>query len=608
MLSESSDAHEDLVFEYWAGNPSNEIFHGHITVAAFPDVDGSHGAKQSSAAGGPEACMALATSVPCHMSAPEFCDFVGAFGSESHRRFRHCRVLHGHNSEEYLLALQMASPEDVSWLVRSFHGRPYNAIEASICSLHPVLSSQTGCLEENASPSAENCALAKRRSPVLPPLPPALPQSVDDKLHSLATGSTSLPSPLMLPSVPRKSSPLMSPCSQPEVPELFIQSGAGTHGIVSPTPTSSGNERSYCAVCFETVDSNPAEYQLTELGGGVPLTILCGHTFHARCLSRWCDSTCPVCRFQQHPYQTSSCDVCGQVEGVHICLVCGFIGCTAHPGQGHAQQHFEATSHAYALDVNTQHVWDYAGNGYVHRLLYNDQDGKMVEHSVPQDSNESLAISAQSVFGGLRWADMEDDDCDKIAALFTRASAVSTSSGAKKQEAIVGEFNNLLSSQLTAQRQHFDELRQDIEKHAASEIEDMEAQVATAKVTADSVHRLMVSLQEESESLSKQIKDAASAESLAHRQRSQLEEVNKRLSQEQRAFEDQQEDQAEQKRGERQQRDREISELQQEIKDLELFLQMRRRCEASADVNELQAAHLLVTEGENRRGRRNRRR
>ncbi|CAE7843294.1 EEED8.16, partial [Symbiodinium necroappetens] len=118
--------------------------------------------------------------------------------------------------------------------------------------------------------------------------------------------------------------------------------------------------------------------------------------------------------------------------------------------------------------------------------------------------------------------------------------------------------------------------------------------------------RLMVSLQEESESLSKQIKDAASAESLAHRQRSQLEEVNKRLSQEQRAFEDQQEDQAEQKRGERQQRDREISELQQEIKDLELFLQMRRRCEASADVNELQAAHLLVTEGENRRGRRNR--
>ena len=402
----------DLLFEYWWGNPSNEIFHGHIKVAASPEacvqVQGTDGR--------PEACMALATSVPCHMSAPEFCDYVGAFGAETHRRFRHCRVLHGHNSEEYLLALLMASQEDVSWLVNEFHGKPYNAIEASVCSLHAVLSSQTGCLEDNASPNADR-GLLKRRSPILPP---ALPQqAVDhDRFHSLASCSAS---PLMLPSsapapFERKSSPLMSPCSQPDVPELFMESGPSNQSAVSPTPTASGNERSYCAVCFEAVDSNPAEYQLTELGGGVPLTILCGHTFHARCLSRWCDSTCPVCRFQQHPYQTSSCDVCGQVEGVHICLVCGFIGCTAQPGQGHAQQHFEATSHAYALDVNTQHVWDYAGNGYVHRLLYNDQDGKMVEHSVPQDSDESLGISAQSIFGGLRWADMEDDDCDKASA------------------------------------------------------------------------------------------------------------------------------------------------------------------------------------------------
>ena len=414
--SSGHSGHDGLVFEYWAGNPSNEIFHGHITVA-FPESEKSGLESLNGNSERPEACMALATSVPCHMSAPEFCDFVGAFGSETHRRFRHCRVLHGHNSEEYLLALLMASPDDVSWLVQEFHGRPYNAIEASVCSLHPVLSSQTGW-EDNASPNADRSdrGLAKRRSPVLPPaLPPALPQQPADHdlFHSLASCSTS---PLMLPSsapFERKSSPLTSPCSQADVPELFIETGPSTHSVVSPTPTASGNERSYCAVCFEAVDSNPAEYQLTELGGGVPLTILCGHTFHARCLSRWCDSTCPVCRFQQHPYQTSSCDVCGQAEGVHICLVCGFIGCTAQPGQGHAQQHFEATSHAYALDVNTQHVWDYAGNGYVHRLLYNDQDGKMVEHSVPQD--DDLNFSAQSVFGGLRWADMEDDDCDKAS-------------------------------------------------------------------------------------------------------------------------------------------------------------------------------------------------
>ena len=58
--------------------------------------------------------------------------------------------------------------------------------------------------------------------------------------------------------------------------------------------------------------------------------------------------------------------------------------------------------------MTTQHVWDYAGNGYVHRLLFNDQDGKMVEHTVPTES-----ASARAVFGDLRWADMEDDDCEK---------------------------------------------------------------------------------------------------------------------------------------------------------------------------------------------------
>lgn len=32
-------------------------------------------------------------------------------------------------------------------------------------------------------------------------------------------------------------------------------------------------------------------------------------------------------------------------------LRCGFIGCTAPQGEGHALQHFESSSHAYALDV-----------------------------------------------------------------------------------------------------------------------------------------------------------------------------------------------------------------------------------------------------------------
>ena len=390
------DDHSDHTFEYWAGNPSVEIIHGHITVSGTRSSDTST-SRRFTHRHSPESCMVLASAVPCHMSASEFCGFLGAFGADTHRRFRHCRVLHGRNSEEYLIALLMASPQDVAWLIESFHGKLFNAIEPGACVLHFVMACQTGpALEDAASPT-----LPRRWSPV--------PQHADMK------NSACPPTPPLHFMLPSGSGGLeLSPSPPPpELPELFVGTGAGTQSVVSPTP-GSGGERSFCAVCLETVDSNPADYQMTELGGGVPLTILCGHTFHARCLSNWCDTTCPVCRFQQHPYQTSSCDVCGQAEGVHICLVCGAIGCAQGEGAGHAQQHFEASSHAYALDVNTQHVWDYAGNGYVHRLLFNDQDGKMVEHTVPTEAGAPAeSISARSVFGDLRWADMEDDDCDK---------------------------------------------------------------------------------------------------------------------------------------------------------------------------------------------------
>ncbi|PHJ24787.1 ring finger protein [Cystoisospora suis] len=60
---------------------------------------------------------------------------------------------------------------------------------------------------------------------------------------------------------------------------------------------------------------------------GVAVTVLCGHAFHSSCLRKWSDPSCPVCRYQQHPYQPWCCFVCGSGEGVRVCLLCGFTGC-----------------------------------------------------------------------------------------------------------------------------------------------------------------------------------------------------------------------------------------------------------------------------------------
>ena len=146
----------------------------------------------------------------------------------------------------------------------------------------------------------------------------------------------------------------------------------------------------------------------------------------------------------------SQCHVCGITEHNYVCLICGVVSCggaghsgndsgsnnggdpmdflsdpgaragrsvdgnkagcnvelgsgtenyvennedTTVPGPlppvatGHARHHYDETLHAYALDTETQHVWDFAGQGYVHRLIQSKEDGKLVEINDPSNTS-----------------------------------------------------------------------------------------------------------------------------------------------------------------------------------------------------------------------------
>lgn len=47
--------------------------------------------------------------------------------------------------------------------------------------------------------------------------------------------------------------------------------------------------------------------------------------------------------------------------------------------EGHAKLHWKDTQHCYSLELETQRVWDHAGDNYVHRLIQSKTDGKLVE-------------------------------------------------------------------------------------------------------------------------------------------------------------------------------------------------------------------------------------
>jgi BRCA1-associated protein len=188
-----------------------------------------------------------------------------------------------------------------------------------------------------------------------------------------------------------------------------------------------------CPVCLERMD------ETTGL-----LTILCQHVFHCACLEKWRGSGCPVCRYTHspsytfpypRPYSTTNgdddseptCSVCASTNNVWVCLICGNLGCGRYDS-AHAYAHYEATSHCYAMDISTQHVWDYAGDGYVHRLIQSKPDTRLIDLPGRQrHANEAFRSE-----GG-----------DSVPR--------------EKMESMAAEYTYLLTSQLEGQRRYFEE-------------------------------------------------------------------------------------------------------------------------------------------------------
>jgi BRCA1-associated protein len=65
---------------------------------------------------------------------------------------------------------------------------------------------------------------------------------------------------------------------------------------------------------------------------------------------------------------------------------------------GHAIRHWKETQHCYSLELDTQRVWDYVGDNYVHRLIQSKTDGKLVELN-------SHCVHAYDGCGGCECAD-----------------------------------------------------------------------------------------------------------------------------------------------------------------------------------------------------------
>ncbi|KAK8069678.1 Zn-finger in ubiquitin-hydrolase [Apiospora phragmitis] len=121
------------------------------------------------------------------------------------------------------------------------------------------------------------------------------------------------------------------------------------------------------------------------------------------------------------------CAVCDSPDDLWICLICGNVGCGRYKG-GHAKEHWKDTAHTYALELDTQHVWDYAGDIWVHRLIREKGEGKLDSIGIEYTHLLTSQLESQRDY----FEDMLSKAADKAA----KASATAEAAAAQATEAL----------------------------------------------------------------------------------------------------------------------------------------------------------------------------
>ncbi|KAI9321765.1 hypothetical protein BX666DRAFT_1023729 [Dichotomocladium elegans] len=281
-----------------------------------------------------------------------------------------------------------------------------------------------------------------------------------------------------------------------------------------------------CPVCLERMDEGVTGLK----------KIVCEHTFDCFCLSKWGESDCPVCKYSQKPFlernrpsgsagngssssssnssnisvsgQTGAgkpssveqdyheCFVCGATDSLWICMVCGHIGCGRYQ-DAHAYDHYRETDHLYVLEIETQHIWDYAGDGYVHSLIQNMVDGSLLElPSATGDTDADPDASGSSYpSGGVD----EDGHARKDEKGSTEAE--------EKMDMMSIEYTYLLTSQLDSQRMYYEDQLEEIYHAIANlraEAKNLMACIAESRNERESLTRKQDELNKQIAEISKE--------------------------------------------------------------------------------------------------------
>lgn len=305
----------------------------------FPDVVPS---------AGPSAELIMAdTNLVCIVNVPAFLipgDILKFFASYV-AKMRVFNVYRHYSSPEvYLAVLEMESSVAANDIIRDFHGQQLTSLEPTVCIMLAVksishdinnnssTSSAATCTEGNGVWSDESCCCDETTAG-------------DDEIRPAKDGSEAIGA--QSDGVTRDAEDTLQRAASPLT----------RHTTRTLLPSRGEN----CPLCLDKLDEAAC------------FTTCCNHSFHISCISQLEGSQCPVCRFHHDAIQElSCCSSCGWQGGeagdLWVCLVCGYVGC----GRSHCfhiRDHYVECMHTYSMNVTNRSVWDFAGGGFVHRLI-----------------------------------------------------------------------------------------------------------------------------------------------------------------------------------------------------------------------------------------------
>ncbi|OJD20135.1 hypothetical protein ACJ73_08531, partial [Blastomyces percursus] len=403
------------------GNPNIETSDGSRKSGSLATATATAGVQSA------EDCTTLCIlAVPSYMSPS---DFLGFVGEQTRDEVSHFRMIRTARVNRYMVLMKFRSGKRAKEWQRDWNGKVFNSMESETC--HVVF---VKTVEIQVEAPGMECKF---------------PDMNND------------------PFTPATNHALIGSTSSPAQSGTFSSTSLSTKPLAPPTP--SLIELPTCPVCLERMD------ETTGL-----LTIICQHVFHCTCLQKWKGSGCPVCRYTQDEFgkraaQTfdfdqgpTECQVCHSEVNLWLCLICGNIGCGRYD-EAHAFAHFKETSHAFAMDLASQRVWDYVGDGYVHRIIQNKSDGKLVE----------LPAAGESALDPPDWGDAVPRE---------------------KLENMSVEYTHLLTSQLESQRTYFEE----VVERAADKASVASAAATAAQEAAETATKNLSALQAQYDTLLKE--------------------------------------------------------------------------------------------------------